>query len=204
MSCTAFSKQRDNERPPGSVAELFEMRKILIIGPGGAGKSTLAHQLGELLGIEVLHLDKLYWQPGWIEMPKPEWLRTVEELLSRDAWIMDGNYSGTLDIRYEACDTVIFMDMPRTLCIWRVLKRALMYRNKSRPDMAEGCPEKLSLEFILWIWNYPKRTKPKIVRMLESNLQAKKIVWLRSESDVKSFLAALQHSKASDFSILTQ
>lgn len=165
------------------------MRKILVIGPGGAGKSTLAHQLGELLDIEVLHLDKFYWHPGWIETPKPAWLKTVGELLRRDAWIMDGNYSGTLDIRIEACDTVVFLDMARTLCLWRVVKRVIMYWNKRRPDMAEGCREKFSLEFILWIWNYPSRTRPKIIKMLEANLKEKKIVWLRSQSDVSSFLA---------------
>jgi adenylate kinase family enzyme len=165
------------------------MRKILVIGPGGAGKSTLANQLGKLLNIEVLHLDKFYWHSGWNEMPKSMWLETVEELLRCDAWIMDGNYSGTLDIRFQACDTVIFLDMSRALCLWRVLKRAIMYRNKSRPDMAEGCPERLTLEFILWIWNYSNRTRPKIVRMLESNAKEKRIVWLRSKSDVERFLA---------------
>jgi adenylate kinase family enzyme len=165
------------------------MRKVLVIGPGGAGKSTLANQLGELLDIEVLHLDKFYWQPGWIEMPKAEWLKTVEELLKRDAWIMDGNYSGTLEIRVKACDTVIFLDMARTGCLWRVLKRVLRYRNQSRPDMAEGCPERLTLEFILWIWNYSRRTRPKIVSMLDSHAQEKRIVWLRSQSDVERFLA---------------
>jgi len=166
------------------------MKRVLVIGPGGAGKSTLAKRLGELLNLEVLHLDKLYWQSGWIEMPKPEWRKTVEELLRRDAWIMDGNYSGTLDIRFEACDTVIFLDMARALCLWRVLKRAIMYRNRSRPDMAEGCHERLTWEFVLWIWNYSSRTRPKIVRMLESHLEGKKIVWLRTRSDVRKFLAA--------------
>ena len=162
----------------------------MIIGPGGAGKSTLANRLGRLLKIEVLHLDKLYWHAGWVETPKPEWRQTVEQLLERDAWIMDGNYSGTLDIRLEACDTVIFLDMPRTLCVWRVLKRALLYRNRSRPDMAEGCREKLNLEFILWIWNYPRRSRPKVARMLESKREEKSIVRLRSQSEVESFLAA--------------
>jgi adenylate kinase family enzyme len=173
------------------------MKRVLVIGSGGAGKSTLAGQLGALLNIEVLHLDKFYWQPGWVEMPKPEWLKTVEELTKRDAWVMDGNYSGTFDIRFKACDTVIFLDMARALCLWRVLKRALMYRKKSRPDMAEGCPEQLTLEFILWIWNYPSRTRPKIVNMLESNPDGKKIVWLRSRSEVERFLAAQRPSNNS-------
>jgi adenylate kinase family enzyme len=166
------------------------MKKVLVIGPGGAGKSTFARRLGESLNIEVLHLDKIYWQPGWVETPKSEWRTTVEELLKRDAWIMDGNYSGTLDIRFEACDTIVFLDMPRTLCLWRVLKRFVMYRNRSRPDMADGCREKLNPEFALWIWNYARRMRPKVVRRLEANPEGKRIVWLRSQTDVESFLGA--------------
>ena len=164
------------------------MRKVLVIGPGGAGKSTFAARLGKLLKIEVLNLDKFYWSPGWLEMPKSEWLKTVEELLRRDAWIMDGNYSGTLDLRLEACDTVIFLDMDRKLCLWRVFKRAIKYRHRSRPDMAEGCHERLTLEFIQWVWNYSSRTRPKILKRLEANQGAKKIVWLRSPAEVERFL----------------
>lgn len=168
------------------------MKKVLVIGPGGAGKSTFARRLGELLGIEVLHLDRFYWRPGWVETPKPEWSRTVEEMLKGDAWIMDGNYSGTLDIRVRACDTVIFLDMPRRVCLRRVVKRALMYRNRSRPDMAEGCQERLTWEFILWIWNYPRRTRQKVIRLLEANREEKRIVWLRSKAEVESFLATCE------------
>src|SRR5687768_13715418 len=111
------------------------MRRVLVIGPGGAGKSTLASHLGLQLNVEVFHLDKLYWQPGWVEMSKSKWRETLTELLSRDAWIMDGNYSGSLELRLQACDTVIFMDMNRALCLWRVLKRSIRYRSKRRPDM---------------------------------------------------------------------
>jgi adenylate kinase family enzyme len=173
------------------------MRKVLVIGPGGAGKSTLANQLGEQLGIEVIHLDKLYWQAGWIETAKAEWLQTVEELLRRESWIMDGNYSGTLKMRFAACDTVVFLDMSRTLCLRRVLKRAIMYRKKSRPDMAKGCPERLTREFILWIWNYPSRTRPKVVKMLEAARAGKRIIWLRSPSEVRRFLALMPAARFS-------
>jgi adenylate kinase family enzyme len=166
------------------------MKKILVIGPGGAGKSTLAARLGKLLKIEVLHLDRFYWRRGWEETPKPEWRERVQELLKREAWVMDGNFSGTLDLRLEACDTVVFLDMPRTLCLWRVFKRTIMYRKESRPDMAEGCPEKLDLKFMLWIWNYPSQSKPKVLKRIEAAGRAKNVVWLRSTDEVERFLSA--------------
>lgn len=167
---------------------LDDMRRILIIGSSGAGKSTFAYRLGQLLNLEVLHLDAFYWRPGWVETPKAEWRVKVEELIRRDAWIIDGNYSGTLDIRLAACDTVIFLDLSRLLCFWRALKRRVMYRNKSRPDMAEGCREKFDLEFARWIWNYPSRSRPGVVAMLAANSIGKKIIRLRTSAEVKAFL----------------
>jgi adenylate kinase family enzyme len=164
------------------------MRKVLVIGSGGAGKSTFARRLGEALNIEVIHLDSIYWNPGWVEMPKPEWQSTVDAMLKRDAWIMDGNYSGTLATRLEECDTVIFLDMPRLICVWRVLKRAVLYKDKRRPDMAEGCPEQINWEFIRWVWAYPERTRPKIIDLLEKNAQSKQVIRLRSGAEVKRFL----------------
>ena len=145
------------------------MRKVLVIGSGGSGKSTFAKRMGQLLNIKVIHLDTHYWNPGWVETPKADWLKTVEELVKRDSWIIDGNYSGTLDLRLKACDTVIFLDRSRLTCLWRVLKRLFLYRNKARPDMTAGCPERFNLGFIHWIWDYPGRTRPKVLRMLSEN-----------------------------------
>src|SRR6266404_5200610 len=122
------------------------MKKILIIGSGGAGKSTFAARLGKVLELDVIHLDKLYWKPGWVETPKEEWKEIVEEIVKRDSWIIDGNYGGTREIRLRACDTVILLDTPRYICIYRILKRALLYRNRTRPDMGTSCREKLDLE----------------------------------------------------------
>jgi len=165
------------------------MRKVLVIGSGGAGKSTFANRLGELLNIEVIHLDQFYWRPGWVETPKSEWLETVERLVRKDSWIMDGNYSGSLEIRLAACDTVIFLDIARSVCVWRLLKRAVLYRKKNRPDMAEGCAERLNLEFVRWVWNYYSRTRPRVLVRLEENADRKRIVCLHSGSEVESFLA---------------
>ena len=172
------------------------MRKVLVIGSGGAGKSTFARRLGAALGIEVIHLDAHYWRPGWVEPPKPEWRQAVEALLARDAWIMDGNYSGTLELRLAACDTVVFLDLARTVCIWRVLKRLRAYRRQPRPDMAAGCPERFSLDFVHWVWDYHRRSRPKVVARLQEHAQSKRIVWLRTPAEVETFLADAQGARA--------
>lgn len=173
------------------------MQKILVIGPGGAGKTVFASQLSEILGIDVVHLDSLYWKTGWVEPPKLEWVATLKDRLGRDAWIMDGNYSGTLEVRLDACDAVVFLDLPRLVCMWRVLKRAARYRKRTRPDMADGCPERLSIKFLVWIWNYRKRTRPKILKLLEERRGVRKIIWLRSSGEVKQFLARARDAKKS-------
>jgi len=171
------------------LAELhLRSKRILVIGSGGAGKSTFARRLGEALGIEVVHLDALYWKPGWVEPSKEEWAHTVEGVLKRDAWIMDGNYSGSLAPRIDACEAAIFLDLPRTTCLWRVLQRWAKYRNTTRPDMADGCREQLSWEFLSWIWNYPNRSRPKVVRLLEEERNAGKAVWLQTPGAIDQFL----------------
>ena len=170
------------------VAARAPMKRVLVIGSGGAGKSTFARQLGELLHIEVVHLDVEHWLPGWTEPSKDEWRLKVEKLLSGDEWIMDGNYSGTMEPRLAACDTVVFIDLPRALCVWRALKRVVTYRDGGRPDMAEGCVERFDLKFLKWIWDYPKRTRPKVLRLLEENSRARSVYRLRSRAEVESFL----------------
>ena len=163
------------------------MRKIIVIGSGGAGKSTFSRRLGERLGLPVIHLDQLYWRPNWVEPPKEEWAETIRELLNGDSWIMDGNYGGTREMRLQACDAVIFLDLPRYVCLYRVLKRAFQYRGKTRPDMADGCNEKIDLEFALWVWNYPNSSGRKLLAEL-SEISEKKIVVLRSTHEVEAFL----------------
>lgn len=165
------------------------MQRVLVIGSGGSGKSTVASQLGELLNLEVNHLDKFYWRAGWVEPETDEWLKIVTELIERDSWIIDGNYSGTLELRLQRCDAVVFLDMSRVLCLWRIVKRFLVYRGGTRPDVAEGCRESLNFEFVSWVWNYPRRSRPKIIKRLQEHADGKQIFWLRSRSDVKQFLS---------------
>src|SRR6185436_19970027 len=170
------------------------MKRVLVIGPGGSGKSTFARRLGQILGIEVKHLDKFYWRAGWTKPSNEEWLKTVDALTSGDSWIIDGNFGGTLAQRVARCDTIIFLDMPRLLCLWRVTRRRMLYRNRSRPDMSEGCNEKLDLDFIDWVWNYSKRSRPRVIKLLNESSETKKVVWLRSRADAENFLVNLEKS----------
>jgi adenylate kinase family enzyme len=167
------------------------MQRVLVIGSGGSGKSTVAAQLGELTGLEVNHLDKFYWSPGWVKPAPDEWIKTVTELVARDSWIIDGNYSGTLELRMRQCDAIVFLDLPRVLCLWRIVKRFFLYRDGNRPDMAEGCRETLDLKFVSWVWNYHRRSRPKVIRLVQEYAEGRQIFWLRSRSEVKKFLSQL-------------
>ncbi len=166
------------------------MKKIMVIGSGGAGKSTFAVKLGQMLNIEVIHLDSLYWQPGWVKLANDAWDATLAALLAREAWIMDGNYTRTLALRLAACDTVIFLDLARTVCLWRILRRRLRYWHGVRPDMGAGCEERVTLEFARWVWDYPRRVRPKVLALLRAHEQSKRIIRLSSQAAVEKFLAA--------------
>ena len=167
------------------------MKRVAIIGPGGAGKSTLARQMGEKTGLPVVHLDAVYWHAGWVETPKEVWEQTVRGLTEQTAWITDGNFGGTMDLRLAAADTIIFLDLPPLLCVVRVLHRFLRYRAQSRPDMAPGCPEKLDLVFLKWIWNYRRDRRPGILARMSERADGRRLVHLQTPGQIRRFLGAL-------------
>lgn len=176
-----------------SLEKLPPMNRILVIGSSGAGKSTLARHLGAKLELPVIHLDRHFWKPGWEKTPEHMWRNHVDMLVKRPYWIMDGNYRSTLDIRLAAADTVIFLDLPPTLCAIRAFKRRLMYHNHPRPDIAQGCVEPIFdphfPSFIQWIMDYPNRARPDVIKRLERIKTEKQIVWLKSSKEVQQFLA---------------
>lgn len=172
------------------------MQRIAVIGSPGSGKSTLAVQLGRLLGLPVYHLDALHWKPGWVETPKPEWRALQQSLVAASTWVIDGNYSTTLDIRLSASDTIIFFDMPRLLCLWRVVRRVALHRGRTRTDMGPGCPERVDLNFLLYIWRFPGKQAPRIRRLLASQA-GKRVVVLRRPADTPAFLAAVRAARPS-------
>ncbi len=162
--------------------------KILVIGSGGSGKTTFARRLAARTGLPLIHLDALYWRPGWDPTPPAQWQARVEELLRREAWIMDGNYGGTLSMRLAACDAVVFLDIPRLVCLWRVLRRQLQHGGQNRAELPAGCPERLSWEFVKWIWTYPARRRGSILQRLSELEDRKRVFVLRSSREMDRFV----------------
>lgn len=172
------------------------MKRVMIIGSCGAGKSTLAHKLHEITGLALIHLDQYHWLPNWVEPPKEEWKSTVGELAKKESWIMDGNFGRTIDIRLERADTVIYLNHPTWLCLWRVLKRVKKYNGKSRPDMTEGCPERLDFSFLWYVLMFKHRTGRSTLRKIQQ-YRAGRTVWiLNNDKDVNNFLKNLRQGSS--------
>ena len=168
------------------------MRHILVIGTPGAGKSILAARLGAALDLPVIHLDALFWKPGWRETPRDEFRALTAELIKREQWVIDGHYGSSLDVRLPAADTVVLLDLPRMLCIWRVIRRWLTHIGRTRPDMGPGCPEKVDWEFIKWIWDFPRSYLPETFRQLDARPESTRVYHLRNRREIDRFLEAVR------------
>lgn len=166
------------------------MNRIMIIGQPGSGKSTLAHLLGERTGLSVIYIDKIHWQSGWAERSKAEKTRLCLEAEGKDQWIFEGGHSATWPSRVARADMLVCMERSVFLRLWRVLRRAVVGLGQTRPDMADGCPERLrSLpEFIGYIWSTRNSARKKMRRLAAQAPAACKVVYLRSDDEVAAFL----------------
>lgn len=167
--------------------------KIAIIGYSGSGKSTTAATLSEKLNIPVLHLDTIHFLPGWIERQRQDELALLEKFMfSHDSWIIDGNYAKLhYQKRMAEADQIIFLDFPRLVCLFRAFRRYLQNRGSSRSSMAEGCPEKFDLEFILWILHKGRRKEAKERYVNLSVKYPDKFTRIRSQAQLSAFLKSI-------------
>ena len=167
------------------------MKRVMIIGCGGAGKSTLARALGEKTGLPVVHLDQIWWAPGnWQHIEKPEFDEKLALELQKPRWILDGNFNRTIEARLEVCDTVIYLDYPRLVCLKNWLGRVVKNWGRHRPDMTEGCNEWFDPDMMNWIWNFNKKNRVRYYALL-NNAGDKKVVILKSRRQAQKFLDSL-------------
>ncbi|MDX2202795.1 MAG: topology modulation protein [Hyphomicrobiaceae bacterium] len=142
------------------------MQRVLVIGISGAGKSTLSRALAARTGLPLIHLDKEYWRPGWTMTPRAEWRPKVVELATRERWIMDGNFDSSLDLRLPRADTLIWFDYPTLRCLWRAMKRVAKSYGRVRPDLAPGCPERIDVDFLRYIWRFNRVQRPRLLAQI--------------------------------------
>ena len=166
------------------------MERIVIIGCPGSGKSTLARELGEILNLTVVHLDRLWWTKGWQNVSREEFDERLHNALKLEKWIIDGNYSRTMDARLAKCDTIIYLDYSRWACLWGMFQRVVLKRGKNRPDMADGYPERFDWEFVKYIWNFNKNNRVLNNTRIAKSRHAKAIV-LKNRKEARQFLMQL-------------
>ena len=141
-------------------------RRIIIIGNGASGKTWLAGHLARLTGYPLWHLDRQIWRPGWVMTPPDQVVAWLQDVMSGDSWIIEGEHDATTEQRFAAADAVIVMDMNRLLCLWRVLRRA----GSRRPDLPDGMrePRAFSHGFFHYcrhIWHYQDWGRPTALRL---------------------------------------
>ena len=163
------------------------MKRVLVIGPGGAGKSTFARKLSSRTKLPLTALDELYWQPGWVATPHPDWARIVSGLVEVDEWLLDGNYSKTLPIRLAAADTVFFFDFPRRRYVLGSLVR--LWKNRGAAIQAPGCPEHFSPQFLRFLWRWRSKKRPAVLQMLEQCSAG--VVVFNRRSEAERYLSTL-------------
>lgn len=170
------------------------MKRVMIVGGSGSGKSTLARALGDLTGLPVHHMDRIHWMSGWQARPTEDRLPMALEVENGEAWIFEGGFSKTYDHRASRADTLIWIDLSVGLRMWRVTKRLIQYWGQERPDMADGCTERVhseTLPFYRWIWDTRHSHKDRLHKVIKDHPHLD-VQRLESPRAVNRFLKTVQ------------
>ena len=167
------------------------MRRIIVVGSQGSGKTTLSLALGRRLGLPVIHLDTLYWRPGWKASDIADFRARVTQAIAGDGWIVDGSFSGLcLDLTVARADLFVVLERPRWLCVWRVLQRSALQRRGNRTDLPEGCPEQFDWDLVRQAWCWPAERGPRIEAERLQHGPSVPVVRLRTDREIAAFVEA--------------
>lgn len=186
----------EKNRAPAVAAEadlagLRQARRILVLGSPGSGKTLLSSFLGRHLGLELIRLDDFFWKPGRVRMPTDEWRALVAELASRSAWIMDGTYEASLDLRLPAAEAIVYIRSSRWACLWRVATRRLLSRWRQADESALG--HALTSFFVRYVFRFPAVTQPEVFRLIAQHGSDKLLIVLEGAREVDRLARQLQH-----------
>ena len=172
------------------------MQRILVIGSSGSGKSTFSLKLSAITGLPVVHIDQLYWGAGWVPVPREVYRQRMHQAVASERWIMDGNSPNTLDLRLPRADHVILFNRSRLACLARIARRVARTYGRVRPDMAEGCPEKIDGEFIKYVWRWPRKDWHEVTGAIDRHGAWERTTILASDRQSAAFLNAAQMQRA--------
>lgn len=164
------------------------MKKIIVLGNSGSGKSTFTTILANKLHIDFLHLDPLVYKYTWDKPEYKEMEEKVERLLLKDSWIIDGNFLYNAQSRFKECDSIVFLDLNRFVCINSVIKRHKKYKGKHRDSRSDDCDERLTLSYLKWVLKDFYKTSRKIILKYIKDNPDKHVVILKSRRQVNKYL----------------
>ncbi|MFK8102306.1 MAG: AAA family ATPase [Saprospiraceae bacterium] len=165
------------------------MKRIMVIGCAGAGKSTFSRALSRLLpALELIHLDQVYWRANWEEPLHADWEKKVQQLVTKETWIMDGNYGRTMDLRIARADTIIFLNYATMTSLYRVCRRTWKYWKTTRPEMTEHCPERFDFNFLQYVALFNRTRRPQLLQKLNNLTTNQQVFILTNDKAVKAFL----------------
>jgi adenylate kinase family enzyme len=161
---------------------LENMKRVVILGRGASGKSTLARRLGEITRLPVIELDKVFWQQGLIATPRDRWAVVQEKLVAEDGWIMDGDLGpyDIIEVRLRAADTIIFLDFSLLRCAWRAFRRS-----RERAD------------FWCWLIAYRRRSRPVLMQAIAKHAPTTELRVLRDPAALRRFVAEVTRKSRS-------
>lgn len=165
-----------------------KIKRICVIGCGGAGKSTFSKLLAEKTGIPLIHLDSVYWLPGWIEPTKDEFEQKLENIINKKTWILDGNFHNTMTKRFHKSDMIFWLDYPTWQCLYGVFKRLVTDYGKTREDMAQDCKESFDWKFLKYVFSFRKNTRPKILNHIKHNAKHCRVAVFKNPKELQKWI----------------